>query len=161
MIDGSGSFDVQLQPLGPLDLAVVAALHASCFDHAWNKAAIAELLAIPGSLGALAHIKDQPVGFVIALAVGAEAEILTLGVLPKFRRRGIAARMLASVAERLSGAGCRRLLLEVAEDNEAARALYGKLGFTEVGRRPSYYRRAAGEVAGAIVLARALDRLED
>jgi len=161
LIDSNGSFYVQLQPFGPLDLAVAAALHASCFDHAWNEAAIAELLSMPGSLGVLAHIKDQPVGLVIALAVGAEAEILTLGVLPKFRRRGIAARMLASVADRLSGAGCRRLLLEVAEDNEAARALYGKLGFAEIGRRPSYYRRAAGAVAGAIVLARALDRRDD
>jgi len=160
-MDDGGSTDVQLQPLGPLDLAVAAALHAGCFDHAWNEAAIAELLAIPGSLGTLAHIEDQPVGLVIALAAGAEAEILTLGVLPKFRRRGIAAGMLASVANRLSGAGCRRLLLEVAEDNEAARALYGKLGFAEIGRRPSYYRRAAGAVAGAIVLARALDRRED
>lgn len=160
MTDGGASSRVQLQPLGPLDLAVAAALHASCFDHAWNEAALAELLAIPGTLGTLAHIKDQPVGLVIVLAVGGEAEILTLGVLPKFRRRGIAARMLASVADRLSGAGCRRLLLEVAEDNEAARALYGKLGFAEIGRRPSYYRRAAA-VAGAIVLARALDRRED
>ncbi len=103
----------------------------------------------------------QPVGLVIALAVGSEAEILTLGVLPKFRRRGIAARLLASVADRLNGAGCPRLLLEVAEDNEAARALYGKLGFAEIGRRPSYYRRGAGAVAGAIVLARALDRPDD
>jgi len=161
LIDGNDSFNIELQPLGPLDLAVAAALHASCFDHAWNEAAIAELLAMPGSFGALARIKDQPAGLVIALAVGAEAEILTLAVLPKFRRRGIAARLLASVVDRSSGAGCRRLLLEVADDNEAARALYGKLGFAEIGRRPSYYRRAGGAAAEAIVLARVLDRRSD
>ncbi len=161
MIAGNNSINVQLRPLGPLDLAVAAALHSGCFDNAWNEAAMAEVLAMPGSFGALAHIKDQPVGLVIALAVGTEAEILALGVLPKFRRRGIAARLLASVADQLSGAGCRRLLLEVAEDNEAARALYGKLGFAEIGRRPSYYRRGAGAMAGAIVLARALDRRDD
>jgi len=153
--------NVLLQPLGPLDLAVAAALHAGCFDSAWNETAMATLLAMPGSFGAIAQIEDQPVGLVVAFAVGTEAEILTLGVLPKFRRRGVARRLLASVADRLNGAGCRRLLLEVAEDNVAARSLYGTLGFAEIGHRPSYYRRSPGTAAAAIVLARALDRWED
>lgn len=153
------SDNVVLQPLRPFDLAVAAALHAGCFDSAWNEAAMAEVLAMPGSFGALAHVGDQPAGFAIVLAVGAEAEILTLGVLPSFRRRGIAGCLLAWVADRLCGAGCQRLLLEVAEDNVAARALYGKLGFAQIGRRSSYYRRPAGTEA-AVVLARALDRRE-
>jgi ribosomal-protein-alanine N-acetyltransferase len=147
--------NARLQPLGPLDRAVAAALHGSCFDDGWSEAAMTEILAMPGSFGALAQVGDQPVGFVIALAVGPEAEILTLGVLPKFRRRGIARHLLTWVIERLGDAACPRLLLEVAEDNVAARALYGKLGFAEVGRRPSYYRRSAGAKA-AIVLARTL-----
>lgn len=154
------SDDLVLQPLGPLDLAVAAAVHAGCFESAWNEAAMAEILAMPGSFGALALVGDQPVGLVIALAVGTEAEILTLAVLPKFRRRGMAGRLLAWVADRLSAAGCQRLLLEVAEDNAAARALYGKLGFDQIGRRPSYYRRLAG-TAAAMVLARTLDRRDD
>jgi ribosomal-protein-alanine N-acetyltransferase len=146
-----------VQPLGPLDLAVAAALHANCFDDGWNEAAMAEILAMPGSFGALARIGDEPVGVVIVLAVGPEAEILTLGILSKFRRRGVARRLLAWVADRLSDVGCQRLLLEVAEDNAAARALYAKLDFAQIARRPSYYRRRAG-TAAAIVLARVLDR---
>lgn len=154
------SDNVLLQPLGPLDLAVAAAVHAGCFESAWNEAAMAEILAMPGSFGALALVGDQPVGLVIVLAVATEAEILTLAVLPKFRRRGMASRLLAWAIDRLSGSGSQRLLLEVAEDNVAARALYGKLGFAQVGHRPSYYRRLAG-TAAAMVLARTLDRPED
>ena len=154
------SDNVLLQPLGPLDLAVAAAVHAGCFESAWNEAAMAEILAMPGSFGALALVGNQPVGLVIVLAVATEAEILTLAVLPKFRRRGMASRLLAWVVDRLSGSGSQRLLLEVAEDNVAARALYGKLGFAQVGHRPSYYRRLAG-TAAAIVLARTLERRED
>jgi len=153
------SDEIVLQPLGPFDLVVAAALHAGCFDTAWNEAAIAELLAMPGSFGALAHVGDQPAGLVLVLAVGGEAEILTLGVLPRFRRCGVAGRLLAWVADRLSRAGCQRLLLEVAEDNAAARAFYGKLGFVQIGRRPSYYRRTAG-TEPAVVLAWALDQWE-
>jgi ribosomal-protein-alanine N-acetyltransferase len=155
-----GSDNVLLQPLGPLDLAVAAAVHAGCFESAWNEAAMTEVLAMPGSFGALALVGDQPVGLVIVLAVATEAEILTLAVLPKFRRRGMASRLLAWAIDRLSGSGSQRLLLEVAEDNVAARALYGKVGFAQVGHRPSYYRRLAG-TAAAMVLARTLDRGED
>lgn len=157
MTDDTG--DVRLQPLGPLDRAVAAALHGGCFDDGWSEGSMAEILAMPGSFGALAQRGDQPVGFVIALAVGPDAEIITLGVLPAFRRRGIAGRLLAWVIDRLRGGAGQRLLLEVAEDNIAARALYAKLGFTQIGRRPSYYRRFGG-TAAAIVLARGLQERE-
>ncbi|MFA4893699.1 GNAT family N-acetyltransferase, partial [Brevundimonas sp.] len=49
--------------------------------------------------------------------------------------------------------GARRLFLEVAEDNEAARALYGRAGFSEAGRRPRYYARADGSRRDALLLA--------
>ena len=147
---------VVVRALGPFDLAIAVALHSGCFADAWNESAMAEIVAMQGSFGALASVEGQPGGLVIVLAVGAEAEILTLGVLPEFRRRGIARSLLAWVTGRLCGAGCQRLLLEVAEDNMAARALYGKLGFAQIGHRPSYYRRPAG-AAAAVVLARTLD----
>jgi [ribosomal protein S18]-alanine N-acetyltransferase len=151
---------VTLRPLEAFDLAVAAALHAGSFDDAWTEGAIGEMLAMPGSFGTLACLGDQPIGMAIALATGPDAEILTLGVLPNFRRRGVARQLLASVGERAGVAGCERLLLEVAEDNEAAYTLYRGLGFVDIARRPAYYRRAAGAAAAAIVLARPLHRKE-
>jgi ribosomal-protein-alanine N-acetyltransferase len=46
------------------------------------------------------------------------------------------------------------VLLEVAEDNVAARALYGAAGFLEVGNRPAYYRRRSGPTVAALTLRR-------
>src|SRR5262249_50521819 len=138
------------------DLAVAAAVHAGCFDSAWTEAAITQILAMPGSFGVLALVEHEPAGLAIALALEPDAEILSLGVLPKFRRRGIVGRLVARGEDQSIGAGCHRLLLEVAEDNPAARAFYRKLDFTEIGHRPSYYRRVVG-AAAAIVLARTLE----
>ncbi len=149
-----------LRPLGAFDLAVAAAVHAGSFDDPWTEGAINELLAMPGSFGTLACLGDQSIGIVLALAAGPDAEILTLGVLPDFRRRGIARRLLASVSERAGDAGCDRLLLEVAEDNEAASTLYRGLGFVEIARRAGYYRRPVGTAVAAIVLARPLRKSE-
>jgi ribosomal-protein-alanine N-acetyltransferase len=135
------------------DLAAATALHARSASDAWNEQAIAKVLAMPGAFGMLAWVEGQLAGLVIVLVVGADAEILTLSVLPCFRRRGVARRLLASVISRVCAAGCERLLLEVAEDNEAGRALYRTLGFATIGRRPAYYGRPAGAAAAAIVLA--------
>jgi ribosomal-protein-alanine N-acetyltransferase len=143
---------IVLRPLGPFDLAVAAALHAGSFDDAWSERALAELLAMPGVFGMLAFFNHQPAGLVIAMAIRPDAEILTLCVAPPFRRHGVAGRLLTSVADGARDADCERLLLEVAEDNEAAGTLYHRLGFVKVGRRPAYYRRSAGSAA-AMVLA--------
>jgi ribosomal-protein-alanine N-acetyltransferase len=156
LIQGEKPDDVTLGPLEAFDLAVAATLHAGSFDDAWTEGAIGQLLAMPGSFGTLAYLGDQPVGLVIVLAAGPDAEILTLGVLPSFRRRGVAHRLLASAGERAAAAGCERLVLDVAEDNPAAYALYRRLGFADIARRPAYYRRASGVAVAAIVLARSL-----
>jgi ribosomal-protein-alanine N-acetyltransferase len=150
---------IVLRPLAACDLMVAAAVHAGSFDDAWTEGAIGELLAMPGAFGILACLGDQPVGLVIALAMGPDAEILTLGVLPDCRRRGVARGLLALAGERAGAVGCERLLLEVAEDNEAARNLYRNLGFVDIAHRPAYYRRPVG-AAAAIVLARPLQRKE-
>jgi [ribosomal protein S18]-alanine N-acetyltransferase len=138
------------------DAAVLAALHGECFpDDPWREDAVKEILAMPGAFGFLAVADDgtTPTGFLVALAVAGECEILALGVRSQWRRRGIAGallkRLLAAVADITSV-----VLLEVAEDNDAALALYERAGFARVGRRPAYYQRAAGARVAALQLRR-------
>jgi ribosomal-protein-alanine N-acetyltransferase len=85
--------------------------------------------------------------------VADEAEILTLAVRPETRRRGIGARLVRAAAVRAADLGAERLLLEVAQDNVAARGLYARCGFIEVGRRRGYYARPGAAAADALTLA--------
>jgi ribosomal-protein-alanine N-acetyltransferase len=131
---------------------VLATLHAACFaEEPWRTEAMAEVLAMPGAFGFLAGGRRSACGFLVALDLGQECEILTLGVLPNRRRRGIAGRLMERL---LAVAGGRQIVLEVAEDNRPALVLYEGLGFAEVGRRPAYYRRAVGPAATALVMHR-------
>jgi ribosomal-protein-alanine N-acetyltransferase len=68
-----------------------------------------------------------------------EAEILTIGVVPAARRRGIARLLLAELLGIARERGGRDVYLEVRVDNEPARALYRSEGFEEVGVRRGYY----------------------
>lgn len=146
-----------IRAIGPFDLDLVAALHAGCFAEAWDRAAIAALLAMPGAFGLLAADGAAPLGFLLARAAAGEAEILSLGVSLPARRRGWGARLVEAGLDRMAQEGARRIYLEVAEDNMAAIELYRARGFAQIGRRAAYYRSQHGTATGALVLARALD----
>jgi ribosomal-protein-alanine N-acetyltransferase len=72
-----------------------------------------------------------------------ESELLTLGVVPSARRRGVAAALLGHWIGAMRGDGCRRLLLEVSARNQAARALYEQAGFQVYATRQGYYADGA------------------
>lgn len=140
------------------DLPRLAELHARCFpSDAWDAAALAGLLAIPRVGGHLAETgTGAPVGLLFDLIVAGEAEILTIGVDPAFRRQGIARALITDLFARALCAGATRIMLEVAAGNVEALRLYEGGGFRRVGQRPNYYRRPGGRAEDAWLLRRAL-----
>lgn len=141
-------------PVGPEAAPVLAALQADCFPDPWPSADIAWQLSHLGTCAWLAKEQGAPLGFLLARVTGDEAEILSLGVTSGARRRGLGRALLEAAIEGL-GPRAVSLFLEVAETNAAARALYRRLGFREVGRRKGYYRPPAAP-ADALVLRRPL-----
>jgi ribosomal-protein-alanine N-acetyltransferase len=121
--------------VGPAALDCLRALRDVCFADAWSRDFLADLLA---GAGVRAWIDDD-CAFVILRVVAGEAEILSLGCRPEKRRQGLARALLQHAIGVARQAGATRLFLEVAADNNAARALYVALDFAEVGRRPRYY----------------------
>lgn len=79
-------------------------------------------------------------GFVIARCGPDEWEIENVAVAGDQRRRGLASVLLRKLLQEAHQAGVSSLLLEVREGNIAARKLYDKLGFIEIGRRKNYYQ---------------------
>ncbi|WP_428391234.1 ribosomal protein S18-alanine N-acetyltransferase [Lichenicoccus sp.] len=132
---------------------LLAALHRASFaaGERWDAAAIAALLAMPGCFAALAPDRE-PCGMAIVRVASDEAELLTLAVLPACRRQRLAAGLLDAVTRHAAAAGAKQMFLEVAETNIAASALYHRVGFAAVGRRPRYY----AEGTDAILMSRAL-----
>ena len=65
---------------------------------------------------------------------------MNLAVTPAFRRQGIAEKLVLALCSALLEKNVRSLTLEVRASNQPAKALYEKLGFSQVGKRPNYYR---------------------
>lgn len=158
----SGTLDAELRAFGGLDLDRAASIYAAAFaaewDQHWDRQAFAELLAMPGAFGLMAQPAgaDHAAGLVLVRVAADEAEIVTLAVLPERRRQGLGFALMKRAESEARGRGARRMFLEVAEDNFAARKLYADLGFATVGKRPAYYARGALGSAAAIVMAKSL-----
>jgi ribosomal-protein-alanine N-acetyltransferase len=123
----------------------LAAIHALAFADAWSAEAVRQLLESPGSFALVAEDEGAPLAFILARTAADEGEILTLATLPAARRRGLARALMTAAADLARERGATRLLLEVAETNSAARALYEGLGYETVGRRAAYYARGGGD----------------
>ena len=142
----------RIEPLPRGAVGPISLLHRACFpDDPWDAGAIEQIMGIPGFFGRVGWAKTAPVGFALALALGEEAEIVSLGVLPEHRRRGIGSALLDAICGEARSRGAARVVLEMASDNEAASALYAGRGFRVVGLRRNYYRRTE-RVVDALIL---------
>ena len=130
----------------------MAYAHATAFDHkSWRDDEFEDLLEGEGIYGFLAR-DDGPLGLILCRIAGGEVEILTLGVTAAARRRGVAVALMAAGLGAAREAGVAEAFLEVALDNQAAIALYARLGFREAGLRKSYYDLGPAGFMDALVM---------
>ncbi len=120
-----------LRPVRPPDLPVLTAIQATALEAAQWRA--------EDYLRFDCHVAEYDghiAGFLVSRPIiPGEREILNVAVHPTYRRRGVARALIQAEIERWPGAH----FLEVRESNTAARYLYRKLGFHDVGVRPGYY----------------------
>ena len=121
-------------------ISSIAELEKICFSDPWSENSVASELKNPLSLWLVAVEGDRLAGYIGSQSVEGEADVMNVAVHPDFRRRGIAEELCLRLVTILNERNIHSLTLEVRASNAAAIALYEKLGFTLVGRRPNYYR---------------------
>ena len=132
---------ITIVPMHADHLDEIAALERICFSRPWSRKMLAEELdnQCAAFLTALDAVTGKVVGYAGLLVVADEGYITNVAVLPEYRRRGVAARLLQVFCDFAAGQKLAFLTLEVRPSNEAAIALYTGFGFTERGRRRNYY----------------------
>ncbi|MBZ5491239.1 MAG: ribosomal protein S18-alanine N-acetyltransferase [Acidobacteriia bacterium] len=83
------------------------------------------------------------VGFIVGHQVADEWEIENIAVTATARRCGLGSRLVGELLDLVRSRGGKSVFLEVRESNRAARSLYEKWAFLEVGRRKMYYQNPA------------------
>jgi ribosomal-protein-alanine N-acetyltransferase len=107
----------------------------------YARVALEELERVEKSISHLwAMISDKVLlGYICFWMFDSEIQIINIAVHPIKRGRHLGQVMLTNMIKSGVSHGMRSVWLEVRPSNLPARALYAKLGFNEIGRRPGYY----------------------
>ncbi len=122
------------------DTEAVSRLEAENFSHPWRREDFEEALLKPHYLYRVAELEDCVIAVSGLLISFDEAEIINVSVSRGHRREGIAQRLLKELMEAGRERGVKDFLLEVRSGNDAAKALYEKLGFKQEGVSRGFYR---------------------
>jgi len=132
-----------IRPATPDDIPALIALERTCPAAAhWSEAEyrlVFDAGATPRAL--LVAEESALVGFIMVRTLGPEWEIENVAVVLEARGRGFGAALVAAVVEQAKLRRADSVFLEVRASNAAARRLYGRAGFVEVGHRPAYYSK--------------------
>jgi ribosomal-protein-alanine N-acetyltransferase len=131
-----------LRPMADADIDDLMRYEKDLFGpEAWSADGYRSELADTRSRHYVVAIDDigELTGWAGVRVVGDEAEVLTVGVVPEARRRGIGLQLLTDLLVEARRRGARAMYLEVRVDNEPARRLYEREGFSKVGIRRGYY----------------------
>jgi [ribosomal protein S18]-alanine N-acetyltransferase len=130
---------VLVRPMASGDVDEAQAVLKECPEASmWSKENL--LASASGGIALVAELDGSFAGILIGRLAADELEIQNLAVGKAWRRRSAATQLVTELVARACSAGAKQVYLEVRASNEAAIALYTRMGFRECGRRRGYYR---------------------
>ena len=140
------------RPMSPTDVDRVLALELQAYPFPWTRGNFIDSLASGYLTELRLDAQDSLIGYWVALPGVEEMHLLNLTVDPAAQRCGHGTAMLQRLIGQARARGDQALWLEVRPSNIAALALYLRMGFAEVGRRPAYYPAQGQQREDALVL---------
>ena len=140
---------IAVRPAVFQDLNALLAIDTCCFPLgiAYPRDEIAALLHSTAVTTLVAERSQEILGFASIGPVWPRrsspsqfrGELITIDVLPEYRRERVGWRLHEALANRLLALGCRIIELHVAVNNDAAIAFYKRLNYRVLRRVPRYY----------------------
>jgi ribosomal-protein-alanine N-acetyltransferase len=124
------------------DLPVFVSLDKELFPYSpWSASQYKEEFSSPTRHFVVAVDEAQSIiGYAGVFAPGgAEADVLTVGVVPTHRGKGIAKALMALITDWAKEQGSIAMMLEVKVDNSDAIGLYQSLGYSKLNVRKDYF----------------------
>lgn len=132
---------MQIRRLVLEDLDQITAIELSSPSPWLYSSLVSELQRPHGVQYVVTSRDDQDIiAWCAALVLGVEAELLKIAVHFDSRKQGVALFCLTELSKRLLESNVQDIFLEVRSHNIPACQLYHKMGFQQVGIRPSYYQ---------------------
>jgi ribosomal-protein-alanine N-acetyltransferase len=149
-----------LQPMTTAQLDAVMAIEVSAYPFPWTRGNFIDSLAAGHPAWLLQDRSGGLLGYFVAMTGVEEMHLLNITVAPAAQRQGHARVLMAALVSQARDGGAHQLWLEVRLGNAAARAVYARLGFVQVGVRKGYYPAGFGRREDAIVMSLLIEAAE-
>ena len=133
---------ITYRPAHAFDLPVFVSLDKELFPYSpWSTSQYKEEFSAPTRYFVVAEDEAKNIiGYAGVFAPGgAEADVLTVGVVPEQRGKGVARQLMALVTEWANQQRSTAMMLEVKVDNLEAIGLYESLGYSKLNTRKDYF----------------------
>ena len=134
--------EITYRQANAFDLPVFVSLDKELFPYSpWSASQYKEEFSAPTRHFVVAVDEQQNIiGYAGVFAPGgAEADVLTVGVVPAHRGKGIARQLMAMITDWAQQQGSIAMMLEVKVDNQDAIGLYESLGYSKLNTRKDYF----------------------
>lgn len=135
--------NITLRNFKPEDFDTLYEIDQACYEPevAYSQRELRAYLRFNGSdcLVAEDEAARQIAGFCISARRDERGYIVTIDVLPQFRRHHVGTMLLTEIERRLASNGVREIALETATDNDSAVAFWTKHGYRNRGVKKDYY----------------------
>lgn len=144
--------DIKIEKMTFDDLEEVYEIDKESFPIPWSKTSFEEELKNILSTYLTAKIDGKVVGYIGSWMIIDECHITNIAILPSYRRKGIASKLVKELINYCNENGISYMLLEVRTNNVPAQKLYEKFGFKSDGIRKGYYKNPDGTYDDAMLM---------
>lgn len=127
------------RPMLEADLEQVVGIEKASMPSPWSRELFEEELHREAAHYFVLEVEGTVAGYMGYWEAPQEAHIINLAVGPEYRKRGLGFQMMDYCLDYARKRGAALATLEVRQSNEAAQALYAKMGFRTVAIRKQYY----------------------
>lgn len=128
-----------IRPMQDADIESVLSIERHAFTHPWSNGHFQQEILSSHAIPLVGEHQGAIISYICLSVLLDEAQILNIAVDSNYRNRNVGRQLMQYAAATAVERGARTLLLEVRQSNEAAIALYEKLGFSRDGIRKKYY----------------------
>ncbi|WP_350343361.1 ribosomal protein S18-alanine N-acetyltransferase [Proteinivorax tanatarense] len=129
-----------ITPMEDRHISAVVDIEKAVFPNPWSRDAFEKEINENHLANYFVVLHNQkPIGFIGGWFILDECHITNVAVLPSYRRKGLAKKMIAALLELCRAKGVSSVTLEVRASNKGAQKLYKGAGFEVMGVRKAYY----------------------
>ena len=139
----STELDIEIRWAINRDTPTLLAIEAASFEDPWTEEELLRCLRQRNTIGMVAELDDDVVGFMIYELHKNRLHLASLAVDPQYRRRGIGRAMIRSLTGKIGlGSVRNRITLEVRESNLPAQLFFKSQGFRAVQVLRDFYENS-------------------